>query len=406
MRSDTVETTNPVVIVGAGSAGLATAAALQSRGVEAVVLERGRDVATSWRHRHDELRLNTIRWLSDLPGLRLPRSRGRWVTRDHYVDYLERFAEHEDLDIRFDIEVQHLDKTPTGWRIATSAADYATDQVVIATGYDRVPWMPAWPGRDSFPNPVIHVAEHRRAADLAGRRVLLVGVGSSGVELAGHLVDAQVESLWVSVRTPPNILPREVRGVPLHPLSWLLRFLPERLRDANARLMARLAFGDLAPYGLPAPPQGPYERMRTTGVTVAVDQGFVSHLKARRLEIVAGLERFVGSEAVLRDGRRLRPDVILAATGFRRGLEPLVGHLDVLDPAGVPRSAAGRATRGAPGLWFTGYRTSIDGNLRQHPIEARHTARAIDRTRSRAHREHQPRRLATDSSITEPEVVR
>jgi cation diffusion facilitator CzcD-associated flavoprotein CzcO len=372
----------PVVIVGAGSAGLASAAALQRRGIHAVVLEQGSGVATSWRNRHGELRLNTIRWLSDLPGLRISRNHGRWVTRDNYIDYLEQFAHHQHLDIRFGVHVQRLDRTPGGWRLTTSAGDWETDQVVIATGYDRVPWLPDWPGRAEFPHPVIHVAHLRKAADLAGLRVLLVGAGNSGVEIAGHLVDTGVDALWVSVRTPPNILPQQVAGVPLHPLTRMLRILPERLRDASARAIARLAFGDLTPHGLPTPTQGPYQRLRTTGVTVAVDQGFVNHLKAARLQVVAEVTEFAGSDVVLRDGQRLRPDVVLAATGFRRGLEPLAGHLGVLDAAGLPRSGSGQASPGARGLWFLGYHTAIEGNLRQHPIEARRIARAVAQTRS------------------------
>lgn len=395
-------TVAPAVVVGAGSAGLAAAAALQRRGIQAVVLEQGPSVATSWRGRHQELRLNTIRWLSDLPGLRLPRSAGRWVSRDDYVAYLERYAAHQRLDIRFGVQVQRLDPSPGGWRVATSTGAYQTDQVVVATGYDRVPWLPDWPGRDGFATPVLHVAELRRAADLVGRRVLLVGAGNSGVEIGGHLVDAGVAALWVSVRTPPTILPRELAGLPLHPLTWVLRILPERVRDANARLLARLAFGDLARYGLPAPRQGPYERLRTTGVTVAVDQGFVAHLKAGRLQIVAEVDRFAGATVVLRDGRRLRPDVVVAATGFRRGLEPLVGHLGVLDAAGQPRGGSGMPTPGAPGLWFVGYRTAIEGNLRQHPTETRHIAHAIARARANTSRDATSVRLHRGTPIAGP----
>jgi putative flavoprotein involved in K+ transport len=156
-----------------------------------------------------------------------------------------------------------------------------------------------------------------------------------------------------------------------------LRALPERLRDSGARLASRLAFGDLARYGLPAPAQGPYARLRTTGVTVAVDDGFVADLKAGRLEIVAQVDRLDGREAVLRGDRRLSPDVVLAATGFRRGLEPLVGHLDVLDAVGLPRAGSGAQAPAAPGLRFIGYQAAIEGNLRLHPIEARRIARAI-----------------------------
>lgn len=368
-----------MVIVGAGSAGLAAAAALRRVAVPAVVVERGPGVATSWRGRHDELHLNTIRWLSDLPGLRMPRSLGRWVARDDYVRYLERFAAHQALDIRFGVDVHRIDRDAgsESWQVATSAGGIEARHVVVAAGYDRVPFLPDWPGQESFDKPLIHVIEHRRAADLAGRRVLLIGAGNSGVELAGHLVDAGVAALWVSVRNPPNILPREIAGLPLHPLTVALRFAPERVRDANARLLARLAFGNLAPYGLPTPRLGPFERLRTTGVTVAVDHGFVRHLKAGRLELVAEVERFTGSEVVIRDGRRLTPDVVLAATGFRRGLEPLVGHLGVLDARGLPRAGSGVSTPGVAGLWFIGYHTAIEGNLRQHPIEARQIARKI-----------------------------
>jgi len=367
----------PVVIVGAGSAGLAAAAALRQAGVESVVLERGPSVATSWRGRHEELRLNTIRWLSDLPGLPIPRSAGRWVSRDDYIAYLERFAACHRLDIQFGVHVQRLDPAGGGWQIHSSTGCHETGRVVVATGYDRVPWLPDWPGRSGFAAPVMHVSGLRRASDLAGLRVLLVGAGDSAIEIAGHLVTAGVSALWVSVRTPPNILPRELAGVPLHPASLPLRALPERLRDRLARRISRAAFGDLAGCGLPEPPRGPYARLRTTGVTLAVDDGFVAHLKAGRLEVVPEIARLAGQEVVLRGDRALSPDVVLAATGFRRGLEPLVGHLDILDQAGLPRAGSAASAPGAPGLWFIGYRTAIEGNLRLHPIEARRIARAI-----------------------------
>lgn len=87
------------------------------------MLEQGSSLATSWRGRHQELRLNTIRWLSERPGLRMPRSMGRWVTRDDYVNYPERFATHQRLDIRFGVHVRRLDSSRGGWRVATSAGD-------------------------------------------------------------------------------------------------------------------------------------------------------------------------------------------------------------------------------------------------------------------------------------------
>ncbi|WP_199547581.1 hypothetical protein [Streptomyces sp. N35] len=180
----------------------------------------------------------------------------------------------------------------------------------------------------------------------------------------------------MSVRTQPTILPRQLHGIPLHPLTLALRPLPERLRDRIARAVARRASGDLSPYGLPIPPQGPYERMRTSGVTVAVDQGFVAHPTAGRLTVVGAIDPLDRSDAVLRDGTRLQPDVILTATGYHPGLTGLVGHLDALAPHGEPH-------RSTPGLYFIGYQSALEANLRQHPAEARLTAQAITRRPAR-----------------------
>jgi cation diffusion facilitator CzcD-associated flavoprotein CzcO len=366
-----------VVVVGAGSAGLATAAALSRRGVATVVLERGAGVGTSWRARHEDLRLNTVRWLSTLPGGRIPRTAGRWVTRDEYIRHLEDFAARQRLTIRPGARVDRLDRAAGGWRVRSSAGDLEAAHVVVATGREHRPHMPGWPGRETFTPRLLHAAELTRVGDLAGREVLLVGAGNSGIELAEHLVDSGVTRLWVSVRTPPTILPLEVGGIPLDALGVASRYLPERFRDWSALRQSRDSFGDLEPYGLPAPAQGPYARLRTTGVTVAVDRGFVGHLRAGRLEVVPEVRALAGPEVELVDGRRLRPDVVVTATGYRPALDELVGDLGVLTPAGLPASRPGRPVPGAPGLWFVGYWPALDGDLRRHPIEARTIARRI-----------------------------
>jgi putative flavoprotein involved in K+ transport len=157
------------------------------------------------------------------------------------------------------------------------------------------------------------------------------------------------------------------------------RALPEGVRDTVARRISQLVIGDLAPYGLPAPAMGPYRTLRTTGVTGAVDRGFARHLRAGRLEIVGLVERLSEDEVLLCDGSSLSPDVVVLATGFRTGLEPLVGHLGVLDGHGSPLSRPGRAITGNRGLWFAGFWPALEGALRRHPVEARRIARAIAR---------------------------
>jgi len=203
--------TADVVIIGAGSAGLAAAAALQRRGIDAIILEQGPEIAMSWRTRHDRLRLNTTRRTSGLRQLRIPPEAGRWVSRDAYIAYLERVASRQRIQIRFDTTVHRIDRADDGWHIATNTGTLPASDVVVATGLDRVGWIPDWIGRSGFAMPIVHVADLQHADDLRGQHVLLVGAGNSGVDIAAHLVDAGVASLWLSVRSPPTLCrPRSI----------------------------------------------------------------------------------------------------------------------------------------------------------------------------------------------------
>jgi hypothetical protein len=115
----------------------------------------------------------------------------------------------------------------------------------------------------------------------------------------------------------------------------------------------RKKIGDLSAYGLPEPEEGAVSRLLRLGVAPAiVDREVVDAIRDGRIEIVAGVESLDESGVQLADGSRIEPDALIAATGFRPGLEPLVGHLGVLDERGAPVATSGEA---APGLRFVGY---------------------------------------------------
>src|SRR3954453_23212582 len=135
-----------VTVLGAGAAGLAVAAQLKARGGGAVVLESGPGVATSWRGRYDRLHLHTIRSLSGLPGLRIPREYGRWVARDDLVRYLENYARVHGLRPELGVAVTRIDRGDSGWRVTTSDGVRDARRVVLATGYSHTPRRPDWPG--------------------------------------------------------------------------------------------------------------------------------------------------------------------------------------------------------------------------------------------------------------------
>src|SRR5881275_3321509 len=110
-----------VIVVGAGAAGLAVAAMVQRHGVPALVLERSK-IGASWLQRYDRLRLNTTRLFSSLPGHVIQRANGRWVHRDDFVHYLERYADLHGLNVRCGIAVRRIDRhVEGGWLLSTSA---------------------------------------------------------------------------------------------------------------------------------------------------------------------------------------------------------------------------------------------------------------------------------------------
>lgn len=368
----------PVLVVGAGPGGLAVAAALGMRGVEAVVVERASSVGASWRGHYDRLHLHTTRRWSGLPGMPIPREYGRWVARDDVVRYLERYAAHHRLDVRTGVEVERVEPTDRGgWRLRTTAGDTLEGAaVVVATGYNHTPVPPAWPGVEGFPGEVVHASRYRNARPYAGRDVLVVGVGNTGAEIAVDLVEGGAGRVRLAVRTPPHIVRRSNLGWPAQGTGIVVRHLPVRLVDATARLIARVEVPDLSVHGLPRPTTGLYSRVLEGSVPLQ-DVGLIAGVQSGAIEPVAAVESFDGGAVVLADGSRVEPDVVIAATGYRRGLEPLVGHLGVLDDRGLPCTHGARPAR--PGLYFTGYTNPISGMFRELRIDAVRIARAVAR---------------------------
>jgi len=340
-----------VLVIGAGPAGLAAAAELGRLGVGATVLEQAGAVGASWRGRYDRLRLNSSRWFSNLPGQRHPRAAGAFPSRDQMVSYLEDYSRGRGLDVQVNTRVERVDRAEGGWSLQTSAGELNADQVIVSSGYAHTPFVPDWPGRESFGGELLHAAEYRNPDAFRDRDVLVVGPGCSGMEIAYDLVEGGAGRVRLAVRTPPNILIRS----PIGPLlaRGLMKLGPERA-DRIMPLVRRMEVGDLTEYGLPAPEEGIFARLMRLGVAPAiVDKTVIKAIKERRIEIVAGVESLDSSGVELSDGARIEPEAVIAATGYRCGLEPVVGHLGVLDERGVPQPPNG--DEAAPGLRFIGY---------------------------------------------------
>ncbi len=371
------------IVLGAGTAGLAAAAALRHAGIEAIVLEQTDQVGAAWRTRYDGLRLNTPGWMSTQPGYRASRRRyGEYPSRDAWIQYLEDYAAHDRIDVRFGTQVRRVARAEGGWRVDTDGGELDARFVVVATGYDREPNLPDWPGREHFTGELIHSSAYRNPDPYRGRNVLVVGPNITGSEVAHYLCSGGAGRVRVSCRTPPNVMRRKYLGVPVQLNGVALQHVPLPVADEVIWFGQRLFFGNLDRYGLPRSPLGVATMLRRRQQAPVFDDGFVAAVKAGRIEIVAAVEGFDGPDVLLADGTHIQPDAVIAATGYRRGLEDLVGHLDVLDENGIPLASGGDQHPSAPGLFFNGYRTELSGQLRLMRPDARAIARAAKRRRA------------------------
>ncbi|WP_330458412.1 NAD(P)/FAD-dependent oxidoreductase [Streptomyces sp. NBC_00820] len=374
----------PVYVIGAGPGGLAAAYALRARGIRAVVLEKSDRVGASWRRHYDRLHLHTTRRLSALPGLAMPRRFGRWVSRDNVVRYLEKYAEHHKLEIVTGVEVFRVERAAgegsgDGWLLhASGGRELTGSAVVVATGFNHTPRLPEWPGRDGYAGELLHAGQYRNAKPYADRDVLVVGVGNTGAEIAVDLLEGGAARVRLAVRTAPHIVRRSTAGWAAQYTGITVRRLPVRLVDRLARPMARVSTPDLSAHGLPRPETGLYSRVRQGAIPVQ-DVGLIDAVQAGKVEIVAAVEGFEDDKVLLADGSRITPDTVIAATGYTRALEELVGHLGVLDERGRPVVHGARTPADAPGLYFTGFTNPISGMFRELALDAEKIARAVAR---------------------------
>ena len=369
--------TSPAVVVGAGPAGLAMAAELARAGIKAVVIDKAGEVGSSWAHHYDRLHLHTTRLLSSLPGMTIPRSNGRWVARDDFRAYLRDYAVAQGLDVRLNTSVTSVARLADGlWRVGCGAESIVTPLVVVATGYNHTPKLPDWPGSDSFTGRIVHSSEYRNPAALEAQNVLVVGPGNSGAEIAADLAGAG-KQVWLAIRTPPNIVRREVLGIASQVLVLSVSPFPTAVGDRISTLLQKITVGDLSRFGLPKAPRGVFTQQERDDVTPTIDVGLIDVVRAGTVHVVPSVESLEGETVMLANGEVLRPDAVVVATGYRRGLETIFGHLGVVAPGGRPTINAAEQAPGLDGLYFLGYSNPLTGNIRQVGIDARAIARRV-----------------------------
>jgi cation diffusion facilitator CzcD-associated flavoprotein CzcO len=369
------ETTRAVVI-GAGPAGLATAACLGKAGVDFVLLEREQRVGSAWRRHYERLHLHTMRRFSSLPHHPFPADWPRYVPRAQVVEYLETYAEAMGVRPRFGEPVERAFRKGEGWEVETPSRVYRAPSLVIATGYTGEPHEPAWPGREDFQGEVLHSAAYQNGEPFRGRRVLVVGSGNSGAEIALCLWEHGAK-VSMCIRGPIHVVPRDAFGMPAQLTGILLSKLPIRVADAIAGRVSRFATGDLSTWGIERPAYGPVTQVVRDGRVPLIDVGTIDLIKQGHIRVFPGVERFTTDSVRFVDGREEAFDAVLLATGYKARLDRFLdGAAGLTDSRGYPRWH-GEEVPDAPGLYFTGFRNPLSGALREIALEARRVARAI-----------------------------
>jgi cation diffusion facilitator CzcD-associated flavoprotein CzcO len=369
------------VIVGAGPAGLAVATCLERAGVPCLVLERSTAVASAWHRHYDRLQLHTDKSHSELPFAPFPQNYPRYPSRTDLIAYLEDYAGRLRSEIRLGQEVRSVGRADGVWEIRTATRTYQAPTAVIATGYNREPYVPAWPDRDRFRGTMLHSSRYQSGEQFVNQEVLVVGFGNSGGEIAMDLAEHGAR-VSMAVRGPVNVVPRELFGIPILSIGVLQSKLPPRVADAISRPILRATIGDLGPLGLRRSEHGTMTRIRRDARIPLIDVGTIDLIRRGRITIRPGIERFTWDGVVFTDGCRRRFDVVVLATGYRPRVDTFLRNASaVLDPDGAPLMS-GRETP-IPGLYFCGYRVSPTGMLREIGREAGRIASAIARARAR-----------------------
>ncbi|MET9835694.1 FAD-dependent oxidoreductase [Streptomyces lavendulocolor] len=312
------------VVIGGGQSGLAAAGALREQGLSPVVLDASNGPGGSWPHYYDSLTLFSPARFSALPGLALGGDPDRYPHRDEVVDYLARYAQRLDVEIRTRTRVEAVESASDGFVIRTAGGrSLTTAGIVAATGAFANPLRPDLPGQEGFGGEVLHVADYRSPKPYAGKRIVVVGGGNSAVQVGYEL--AEVAHVTLASRHPIRFLPQLRDGKDIH--HWL----------------TSTGFDHLPPEWL----------IHFVGGTLVMDAGqYQDALATGRLERRAMFTALDGDTIVRADGRRETVDVVLLATGYRPSLDYLA-PLGALTPDGMPLHSGGLSTT-HPGLVYLG----------------------------------------------------
>lgn len=310
-----------VIVVGAGPSGLILAKQFAAKGVNFQVFERNADVGGIWNidapnsPMYESAHFISSRTLSAFPDFPMPEHYPDYPSHAQLFEYIKSFADEYNLrqHIRFNTGVKHAQQDKDGnWTVELEQGDTITAKyLVCANGVTWEPNTVSWDG--DFHGEVRHSVTYRSPTEFKGKRVMIVGAGNSGVDIACDAAFA-ADQAFLSVRRGYHFIPKHIMGKPADVFAEEGPKLPFVLKQKIFGALLRVINGDMTRYGLPKPDHKVFQ-------THPIMNTQILHYLGHGDCIAKGdVERLDGDEVVFVDGSRERVDLIITATGYHHNV--------------------------------------------------------------------------------------
>lgn len=368
------------LIIGGSISGMACASSLLKQNIEYLIIEKNNQVAAPWRNHYERLHLHTSKRLSNLPYKKFNNSVPRYPSRQQVIDYIEDYQKEFGINPVFDTAAFSIKKEEDYWITQTSNGVFKSRYVIMATGAYSKPRNIDFKGKETFKGKIIHSIDYKKGNEYKGQNVLVVGFGNSACEIAIDLFENGARPS-MSVRSPVNVIPRDVLGIPVLELSLLMKNISPRIADTiSAPLMGWLT-GDIKKLGLKKLPYGPLEEIHREGKIPLLDIGTIKLIRNGHIKIYDDIRSIEGNTVFFKDGKKEDFDAIIACIGYYRDYAEIVSaekeRFDDLNQCADKQKYFGK-----DGLYFCGYWTSPNGQFREISLDARKIAVEIAKKES------------------------
>ena len=365
------------IIIGASISGLACAASLQKENVDYIIIEKQNQVAVPWRNHYERLHLHTNKRISSLPFKKFGKQIPQYPSRLEVIDYLDDYRAAFNINPLFNTEAVSINRRDNFWITETTNGTFKSKYLVMATGVFYTPKIISFEGMETFTGKILHSSQYKSGKDYKGQSVLVVGFGNSACEIAIDLYE-QGASVCMSVRSPVNVIPRELLGIPILELSILLNRLPPRLADIVSSPLIRWSIGDLNKLGLQKMSYGPLEQVRKDGRAPVLDIGTIQHIRKGHIRVFNGIDHILGNLVYFKNGEKEKIDAIIAGIGYETNFIEMP-NVDKKRVDDLRVSVDHQKNFGDDGLYFCGFWISPTGQIREISLDARKIAKDIAR---------------------------